>query len=202
MRKLLENYSRKFFRQLTFNSNFAKYFVVWRKNLNAIQDFLTGSYYDLVKRVPIIFRRKKYIQYFVELCNLTKTNNREITQNFTFMEKIEKYLIFLFVKANSSELCFELAHILILINECERFSCVNNRTCLYQKAPFFIFQKSFVIFWVLCSCQRNAPLNWIKLFLIEEFLHRKKISKKWLHQRKPFKSNAQLHLVGFLFLVV
>ena len=79
MWKLLENYSRKLFRQLTFNSNFAKYFAVWRKNLNAIQDFVTGSCHDLVKRVSIIFRRKKYIQYLDEFCILTKTN-------FTLME--------------------------------------------------------------------------------------------------------------------
>ena len=41
---------------------------------------------DLFKCVCIIFRRKKYLQYFVALCILTKTNNRETMQRFTFMK--------------------------------------------------------------------------------------------------------------------
>ena len=77
-----------------------------------------------------------------------------------------------------------------------KVSCVNNRTCEFEKAPFFVFQNSFVIFWVFFRCQRNALIGWIKFYLIEEFLHRKKISKKWLHQRKLFKS--KLDLLNFL----
>ena len=66
-----------------------------------------------------------------------------------------------------------------------------------MKKHHFVYSKSFVIFWVFFRCQRNALIGWIKFYLIEEFLHRKKISKKWLHQRKLFKS--KLHLLSFLF---
>ena len=42
---------------------------------------------DLVKHVFVPFSiAKKCLHYFVELCILVKTSNREIMQNFTFME--------------------------------------------------------------------------------------------------------------------
>ena len=40
----MENHSRMLFRHLTFNWNFVNDFAVWRKNLNAIQDFVTESF--------------------------------------------------------------------------------------------------------------------------------------------------------------
>ena len=75
MPKLLENHSRKLFRQLTFNRNFAKYFAIWRKNLlNSFQDFVTGScqtcfYYFPPQKTLTIFR---WVVYF-------EINNKKIS---------------------------------------------------------------------------------------------------------------------------
>ena len=58
---------------------------------------------------------------------------------------------------------------------CKVFTCWK-KNLLIWKAPFFIFQNSLVIFWVFCSCHRNAPMRSIKFYLVGEFLSRKKKS--------------------------
>ena len=56
---------------------------------------------------------------------------------------------------------------------CKVFMCWEKNLSI-GKAPFFIFQNSLVIFWVFCSCHRNAPMRSIKFYLVGEFLSRKK----------------------------
>ena len=164
MRKLLENHSRMSFRELTFNSNSVKYFCIWRKNLNAIQDFVTGSCETFFLSFSAA---KKFSQHFVELCILTQTNNREIMQNFTFME-ISNWKIFnISIPKNWG--------VRVMLWTCSHFN-IDSVICkvfhawitevIDMKKPHFYNPKQFRHIWIFLQLLKKRSYELGKVFLV------------------------------------
>ena len=94
---------------------------------------------DLAKRVSNIFCRKNHTPYFLSCVFWQKqiiAKSREILHSWK--QPIEKYPIFLFLKTNASELCFDLLTLWYWLSNVKDF-CVVFLFFLF----FFFYQLSF-----------------------------------------------------------
>ena len=154
MGELLENHSRKLFRHSTQTS---RSILLFEERIWTLCKVL---WLDLAKRVSNIFRSKNHIQYFLSCVFWQKqiiAKSSEILRSWK--QPIEKYPIFLFIKFNAFELCFDFLTFWYWLNNVKGFYVL--RTELVNlKNHHFLYYKTVSLYFEF-SAVAKGTLLWV-----------------------------------------